>query len=261
MHRDPLDHDTADLPGSVPGLVRVGLALAALAVLLVLLAGPGTRFGVWGFRTAFTLLQWGAYLGIAALLLCLAGAVFARPGSGRGGSGSALLGAVLAAVAFAAPLAWRRSASGAPPIHDITTDPANPPSFVAVLPLRRDALNPPNYEGDSIAALQRKAYPDIQPLMLALRPDSAFAVALAAARRMGWEIVAAQRGEGRIEATDVTPWFGFKDDVVIRIQPASGISRVDVRSVSRVGTGDTGTNAKRIRAYLAKLRPYAAVAG
>jgi uncharacterized protein (DUF1499 family) len=78
--------------------------------------------------------------------------------------------------------------------------------------------------------------------------------AVAAARAMGWEVVAADRASGRIEATDTTRFFGFKDDVVIRVQAAPGGSRVDVRSVSRVGGSDVGTNATRIRAYLARLR-------
>ena len=66
-------------------------------------------------------------------------------------------------------------------------------------------------------------------------------------------LVAAEAADGRIEATDTTFWFGFKDDVVVRVQPADNGSRIDVRSESRVGKSDVGTNARRIRAYLAKL--------
>ena len=70
---------------------------------------------------------------------------------------------------------------------------------------------------------------------------------------MGWEIVDANPGQGRIEATDATFWFGFKDDMVVRVAPTETGSRVDVRSLSRVGRSDVGTNAKRIRAFLARL--------
>src|SRR5439155_509507 len=84
-------------------------------------------------------------------------------------------------------------------------------------------------------------------------PEAAFARALAAAQAMGWDIVDAQPKEGRIEATASTFWFGFKDDVVVRITPLPAGSRIDVRSKSRVGRGDTGTNAQRIRAYLKRL--------
>jgi len=84
-------------------------------------------------------------------------------------------------------------------------------------------------------------------------PPVAFSRALEAAERMGWTLVANNPAEGRIEATDTTFWYGFKDDIVIRVTPAGAGSRVDVRSVSRVGRSDIGTNARRVRRYLAKL--------
>jgi uncharacterized protein (DUF1499 family) len=82
----------------------------------------------------------------------------------------------------------------------------------------------------------------------------AFTRALNAARDLGWQIVAAVPAEGRIEATDTTVWFGFKDDIVVRVTPTAGGSRIDVRSVSRLGQGDLGKNAARIRAYLQRLQ-------
>ncbi len=90
--------------------------------------------------------------------------------------------------------------------------------------------------------------------MLSVAPQDAFGHALDAAKAMGWAIAAADSAAGRIEATATTPWFGFKDDIVILVTPAGEGSRVDVRSVSRVGKSDVGTNAARIRAFLAKLR-------
>lgn len=235
-----------------PLLARVALGLAVLAVLLVLFAGPGSRFGLWHFRTGFTLMKWGSYLAMAAALAALVGAVQAR--GRRRGLGTAALALVLALVAFLPPWLFRQTARGVPPIHDITTDTQNPPAFVAVAPLRADAPNPVTYEGEAIARQQEAAYPDVRPLMLAVTPDSAFGAARQAATEMGWEIVDVNRAEGRIEATDVTPWWGFVDDVVIRVSPASGIARVDVRSKSRVGGSDVGANAARIRAYLDRLR-------
>jgi uncharacterized protein (DUF1499 family) len=136
-------------------------------------------------------------------------------------------------------------------IHDITTDPENPPGFVSVLPLRKDAPNSATYGGPEIAAQQRAAYPDIRPLVSDLPPARAFERALSVAQRMGWSIVDDNAAEGRIEATATTRWFGFKDDVVLRIVPAAGNgSRIDIRSVSRVGRSDVGTNARRIRTFL-----------
>ena len=125
---------------------------------------------------------------------------------------------------------------------------------MAVVPLRRDASNPVAYGGPEIAAEQKKAYPDIKPAVLGAPPAQAFDRALDAAKKQGWEIVAAVPAEGRIEATDTTRWFGFKDDVVVRVRPEGAGSRVDVRSVSRVGRGDVGTNARRIRGFLDALR-------
>jgi uncharacterized protein (DUF1499 family) len=230
---------------------RLTLAAGVLAALLLLLSGPGVRLGTWSFRTGFSLLRWGAYLGIAVALLALLQLVVTR---WRPPSRWPLVAAFgLGLVAAAVPWYWQRRARAVPPIHDISTDTAEPPAFVAVLPLRADAPNPAEYEGPELAAAQERAYPDVRPLVLAMPPDAAFERAHEAARHAGWEIVAADSAAGRIEATATTGWFGFKDDVVVRIRPAEGGSLVDVRSVSRVGKSDVGTNARRIRAYLDRL--------
>ena len=71
---------------------------------------------------------------------------------------------------------------------------------------------------------------------------------------MGWEVVAADPAAGRIEAVATTFWFGFKDDIVVRVAPAGAGSLIDARSKSRVGVGDLGTNAQRLRAYLERLK-------
>jgi uncharacterized protein (DUF1499 family) len=233
-------------------LLRVlAILVAVAAILLLICAGPGTRMGLWHFRTGFTLLRWGAYLGIGGAILALIALVATRP---RGGALAALLVALaLAGAAFVVPWRMAQQARGVPPIHDITTDTENPPEFVAVLPLRADAANPATYGGDSVAALQRQGYPDIRPLQLDVPPADAFRRARAAAEAMDWEIVSADTAARRLEATATTPWFGFKDDVVVRIRPEGTGSRVDVRSVSRVGRSDVGTNAKRIREFLGRL--------
>ena len=140
-----------------------------------------------------------------------------------------------------------------PAINDITTDTANPPVFVAMVALRAGAPVPVTYPGEATATAQHQAYPDIRPIELAAPPAEAFARALDAAKRMGWEIVVADAGAGRIEGTATTPWFGFRDDVVVRVTPTATGSRIDVRSVSRVGKSDLGTNAARVRRYAAML--------
>lgn len=230
---------------------RLGPALAVLAMLLLLLAGPGVRLGVWSFRFGFDLMRWGAYLGLAGAGLALVSLLWRRPGATPW---PAVLAIALGVAAALVPWRWMQKAKRVPPIHDITTDTERPPEFVAILPLRADAPNPAEYGGTEVAAAQREGYPDLGPLMLPVPPAQGFARARAAAEGMGWEMVGADSAAGRIEATATTAWFGFKDDVVIRVEPADGGSRVDVRSVSRVGGSDVGTNAARIRAYLARLR-------
>jgi Uncharacterized protein conserved in bacteria len=234
------------------GMRRATVAAAVIAALLLLLAGPGVRLGLWTFRLGFSMLRWGAYLGLAAAVVALLQLLWRRT---RGPSPWPLLGAlVLGLIAVGVPWYWLRLAERVPPIHDISTDTQDPPLFVAVLPLRAGAPNAATYGGDSVAMAQKQAYPDIGPLELAgATPGAAFDRALAAARHAGWAIVAADSAEGRIEATATTGWFGFKDDVVIRIRADGSASRIDVRSVSRVGGSDVGTNARRIRSYLRRV--------
>jgi uncharacterized protein (DUF1499 family) len=138
-------------------------------------------------------------------------------------------------------------------IHDITTDTANPPQFVALHGLRLATFNGPEYGGEKIARIQKAAYPDIQPRIVDAAPASAFERALRAAHGMGWLIVASAAEEGRIEATATTRWLRFKDDVVVRVTPSGAGSRIDVRSKSRIGRSDFGANATRIREFFRKL--------
>lgn len=229
------------------------LVLAGVVALVAALSGLGARWGIWHFRTGFQLLRWSAYGGVAVVLLSLVAVYRAHPGGGRRGLWMAAAALVIGLVIVYVPWSWQRRARAVPPIHDVTTDLADPPEFVAIAPLRADAPNPLEHGGPEVAAQQREAYPDIRPLVLPLPRDRAFQRALDAAREMGWEIVAADPGAGRIEATDRTTWFGFRDDVVIRLTPLDGRTVLDVRSLSRVGGGDSGTNARRVRSYLAEV--------
>jgi uncharacterized protein (DUF1499 family) len=251
------DDDSARRPDAPRGrspIVLAAFAIAVLAALAAALAGPGSRIGLWEFRSGFTILKWASYVALAAAGLGAIGALTTRPIGKRRGFGFALLAILVGLVTAYVPWSWRQRAESVPPIHDISTDTINPPGFVAILPLRSDAPNPPEYGGDSIAQQQKAAYPEVGPLALDAPPERAFAAALDAARGMGWEIVGVEPAEGRIEATDTTFWFGFKDDVVVRVTAAAGGSRIDVRSVSRVGRSDVGTNAERIREYLERIR-------
>jgi uncharacterized protein (DUF1499 family) len=241
----------AEKPSVVP---VVGFIVAIFALLMVGGAGPAYRLGLVDLTGVLVLMRWGAWMGLGAFLIALIGAWITRPGAQRRGFALTLAGAVAGAAAFGVPFAMLQSAKASPPIHDITTDTENPPRFVAIIALRQGSPNSIEYQGEAVAGQQRVAYPDIRPVTLAELPDAAFKRALTAARDIGWQIVAAVPAQGRIEATDTTLWFGFKDDIVVRVTPTGGGSRIDVRSVSRLGEGDLGKNAARIRAYLQRVQ-------
>ncbi len=234
-------------------LPLAGVTLVIIAAILLAAAGVGTRLGLWPFRTGFDLLRYGTYCSSAAFFVAVAATLYSFKNGRHLGLLLALLATVSAAALTAVPLNWKYTAQRLPRIHDISTDITNPPAFVALLPLRKDSPNPAGYGGPEVAALQRQGYPDIKTVVLELPQAGAYDRAIAAAVAMGWQIVAAVPLEGRIEATDTTFWFGFKDDIVIRIAPAGNRSLADIRSVSRVGVSDVGTNARRIRAYVKKL--------
>ncbi|HRW30740.1 MAG TPA: DUF1499 domain-containing protein, partial [Emcibacteraceae bacterium] len=101
-----------------------------------------------------------------------------------------------------------------------------------------------------IAAQQTAAFPDIKPIMSDLNPDQAYQKALSVGKAMGWEIVGADPSKHRFEGTARTPFFKFIDDTVVVVSEMPTGSRIDVRSVSRVGVGDIGVNAKRIRKFI-----------
>ena len=234
------------------GISRLAVTLGAVSLLALAATGPLHHVGLVGLAGAFGILKWAVYGALATLVLASVGIMIAaRRRIGMSTATTALVFALIAIGSIGA-LAWK--ASRVPAIHDITTDTMQPPPFLAVVPLRAAALNPTEYGGPEIAAKQRAAYPDLGPLVLSDPPARAFDRALAAARSMGWELVASDPAGGRIEATATTFWFGFKDDVVVRVAPQPTGSRVDVRSLSRVGGGDIGANAARIRSYLAALR-------
>ena len=215
---------------------RITLALAVLAVLLLAACGPGTRAGLWPFRVGFGMFAGALLVGLAAAGAAIVGLALPRL---RANSAPLLVAALLLGIASAAlPLDYVRRVKTLPYINDITTDTERPPQF-----------SPPTTYESHFAELQQIGYPDLRPLELALPSKAAFARAAEIARDSGWEITALDEAAGRIEAVATTRWFGFKDDVAIRITPAGAGSRVDMRSRSRVGRSDVGANAARIRQF------------
>ncbi len=232
----------------------LGIILAVVAALLAMGAGIGSSVNWWNFRIGFTILRWSAYLAIAAGLVSAAGGVAASFRGAKVALFLSIAGFLLSLAVVGTAGSWWTIARRVPPIHDISTDTENPPSFVVIPSIRQNAQNSLEYGGPEIARQQHAFYPDIGPLILPVPIDRAFENALAAARSMGWQIVSADKAGRRIEAVATTRWFRFKDDIVIRLSESNGQSRIDVRSVSRVGKSDIGTNARRIRAYLKILR-------
>lgn len=241
---------TFDKMGSARA-ITMALAVAAFAMLIA--SGPGTRFGLWPWMTGLTLLQWAAYTGIAAASLAAVLVLLLAVPRWRTRPWVPVLALCISLAAIAPPLIALSQAKRLPLIHDITTDYFDPPAFVALQAERNKAPNGSAYGGLEVAAAQQKAYPDIKSIVVKSSPADAIQRALDAARSMGWEVVSTDAPSGRIEATDTTAWFGFKDDIVVRVRPEGTGSRIDVRSVSRVGDSDLGANAKRIRGFIAKL--------
>jgi uncharacterized protein (DUF1499 family) len=239
-------------------VAAIGAGVAVLA-LLALASGPlGWRLGWWHYRFAFAwLMPYAAYAALAASAVSILAVVFGLSQLGGRGVALAAVGVILGAVVAYMPWQYSRLRGIVPPIHDITTDTDNPPAFVAALKLRPKGANTVDYEGPPLAAKQRAAYPDIAPVKVSLAPADAFKRALDTAKAMpGWTVVDADPGSGRIEANQTSRWFRFTDDVVIRVAADGAGSRIDVRSVSRVGRSDFGVNAGRIRAYTAALNAH-----
>lgn len=227
-------------------------ALAVIGVLSELLAGPAYRLGWIGLRPGLQTIRWAASLEAGVFAVALAGAWLASRRQLHQARAVFILSSIIGLLAAAPPAALWYRVQQLPRIHDISTDTENPPEYVSIVPIRREAPNSITYD-PGIAALQLQAYPDVKSVSLATPPDQAFQKALRIARDMGWEIVEANQSALRIEATDTTFLFGFKDDVVIRINADQRGSRVDLRSLSRVGVSDLGVNAHRIRKFIAQL--------
>jgi uncharacterized protein (DUF1499 family)/uncharacterized membrane protein YhaH (DUF805 family) len=249
------------MAASIPGFLleeskwwsKLLLVCGVVALVLLLAAPLGHKFGIAELGPSFISLLAAVLLAVVTLIGGIVMAVVA----GRKGLSSdrnlsavaALLGLLPVIVMLPTALTGR----GVPPIHDITTDTADPPTFSAALEHRMDASNDLIYGQEGFSAVeladtQRQAYPVVKTLRSDLPTDAALDRAEAVLVELGLEIIG--RDVGRVEATATTFWFGFKDDVVVRVRNADGGSLVDVRSVSRVGVSDLGANAARISSFL-----------
>lgn len=253
---------TASAPASRVGAVLfhggavLGFVLA-IAALLMLAAGPlGWRAGWWHYRVGLqTLMPYAGYVGVVGMAISALTLIFGTRTIARRGIILAVLGLLIGGTAAYLPWQWNNMRGAFPRVNDVTTDLDNPPSLAFADGMRKaEGGNRVAYGGAEPAAVQKKSYPDIVPAMLDLPPAQAFDRALAVAKAGGWSIVRADPAAGIIEASDRSRWYGFTDDIAIRVTPTDTGSRVDIRSSARQGRGDFGVNATRVRGFLAALR-------
>lgn len=284
--------DTSQNAGWRGRFAGAALIVSLLAVLWFALAALGTRFGLWDWQTsAHTLIGTpgqglGRYVAGAALLLSLAAILVALAKAPRKRAFMLAFAALFVSASLAGRFAGATlNAEARPPLHDIQTDWSDPiaPSDALITereatgatnPIEDDPLVPeaatarwPGLAGQRLAEVQEAAeyipgvhkspkqtpYPLIAPLVMDATPEAAFAAALATVERRGWRLTLAQPEAGRIEASEENFWFGTRDDILIRIRAVDEGVRIDVRSISRTGLSDLGTNAKRVRNLLDEL--------
>lgn len=259
-------------------LAGLALMVSMLAPIWFMVAALGVKFGLWPWRTGLgvMIVQWGPRLLIASAVIATIALIVVLIRKPRRGWQAAVI-AVLIPVMGLAYMGWVRAQSAdIPPIHDVATDIVDPPAPTdRLLALRAaDQANPvldmtapltqaEAYQGPRFASFGERslgqvgqdAYPALRTLEVAVGPQAAFAAARKAALDMGWTMVTENEADGVVEATAETFWFGFKDDVIIRVRPAAAGdgSRIDVRSISRVGLGDLRANASRIERYLGRV--------
>ena len=253
-------------------VLRVTLALMILGPLIFMMAGLGAKLGLWDWRFGLStlsqkvgplVLMGSAIFGLISLLL----AFFIRP---RKGFVIGALAILVPLVGIAKLASAKNKVASLPFIHDITTDTQNVPTFTTAILSERakiEGVNTVDYVGKKapskekgadgkrimklVSVQQTKAYPDVRTLILSGEPETVFGEAKAAVKQLGWALKSENTQTGIIEATDTTFWYGFEDDVVIRIRPSEGGgSVVDIRSISRIGGSDIGANAARIRKFL-----------
>lgn len=244
---------TARLRGGRWPSVLAGLAtlLLAAAALIMAGAGPAYRGEFISLGEAFNWLRNGVFIAggaVAVSVITLLLSFFARRFTAAVVASLVILAA--AALLFIPWQQWQR-AQQVPAIHDITTDTQNPPTFEALAETRQRAPNGVDYPGEATAQQQRAAYPNVKPVVIDETLPAVLAAAQAEAEEAGWRI--ARITDNRIEATATTRWFGFEDDVIIRLTEVENGVQIDMRSASRLGASDVGTNAARITEFLKSL--------
>ena len=233
------------------------LLVSAVILLIILVTGPlGYKFSMVPLQPSLVSLLIAVAGGALVFLIGLVYLVIAmRSDLGRNRN-LVIVSMILGLIPVGIIGPQMAAAGDVPPIHDITTDTANPPGFVAIVPLRENAPNGYEYgvteawPAEKLGATTMEAYPDLKPIESDLSVADAVDRTEDALRAMGLDIVAVDKDAGLVEATATTFWFGFKDDMVVRIVGSGQGSRIDLRSMSRVGQSDVGANAARITDFV-----------
>lgn len=282
--------DIADQSGGWRGRVALGaLVVSILSVLWFMAAALGSRFGFWSWQFGLLTMMRdiGRVVAFGSVGLAVIALVIALIKSPRKRPAILAIGALVVSLLLLGRLGGLvAGAQAVPPIHDIQTDWSDPVRFSeAIIAARGPESNPVRYgtdavfsygsesplEGRLIADIQEEAecpskdpddcedaeppkpYPPLEPVTINAAPDVVFAAAKRLVAAQGWTIVTEDAEGGVLEATHTSTWFGFKDDVALRLRPVPGGTRVDMRSVSRVGRSDLGANSRRISAFLNDL--------
>lgn len=226
---------------------------ALLAIVIVFVAATLARFDIIGKLSGFIPFAMALNPARALTIIGVLGLIFAFwRSTGEVAKlfvGTVLSGALLATIYFMLVV----PGGEVPPIHDVTTDLSDPPQFVALEVDSPVSTGP--FSLEEWRAFHEDAYGDIEPVIIDRPPQEVLANAQALAENRGWDIAAYDAEAGRMEATAYAGYVRFEDDVVVEVTPvADGSTRVDMRSVSRVGVSDLGYNAARIEEFLADLR-------
>ncbi|MFK8053206.1 MAG: DUF1499 domain-containing protein [Woeseiaceae bacterium] len=228
----------------------IGFGAIIAAAIAFIIAGPGHRFGLFDVGVALKISMGAALFALVAFLLSAIGLIMPTKTTLDPKTPRTLATVIASGALLFHIFGVYQTGKSVPAIHDISTDTVNPPAFVALVDDRANASNPVEYAGAETAAKQIAAYPDLATLRFEnTSPSAVIGAATAVANDMGWTGIDTSPTDGRLEATDTTFWYGYKDDVVVRAARSGDGVVVDVRSKSRVGISDLGKNAARIRAF------------
>ncbi len=237
---------------TMKALALTSMVLGLLGIFAPIVGAVGSRGGLWDFAVGLLMTPIGLVIALVGLLLGVFALirlrkigerlVLAAHGAGLSLFVSLYLASLVAQVFLV------------PPIYNVSTDIDDPPRFVHAHSLRAEHENPLEYDSEVIGPLQREGYPQVKPLILELAPQEAYARVKQVLLDMGMELTRDDPATGEIEAVASTFWFEFKDDVIVRLREFEDGTRLDLRSVSRIGVSDLGANADRIMEVLKRVQ-------